>query len=127
MNTWNDGPVFDLTSIVNRNQLHTLGISDNYLYILLGFVSILICFWLIRPLVRFMVLLNWEDLITYLIGGVMLFSSLLLIVYSDGNEEKGQGDQLSYLVLGFVLFGGCLCSLKVIKTMAKNMKKNIGS
>ncbi|SDL79462.1 hypothetical protein [Sediminibacillus halophilus] len=125
MNAWNDRLVFDLTSIVNKNQLHTLGISDNYLYILLGFISILICFWLIRPLVRFLVLLNWEDLLTYLIGGILLFSSLLLIVHPDRDGGIGQGSQLSYLVLGFVLFGGCLCTLKVIKTMAENMKKNM--
>ncbi|WP_153462453.1 hypothetical protein [Sediminibacillus terrae] len=127
MNTWIDKSEFGFTSIVNKNQLHTLGISDDYLYVILGFVTILICFWLIRPLVRFMVLLKWDDLIAYLIGGILLLSSLLLLIRPTGEGVQGRGGQLSYLLLGFVLFGACLCVLKVIKTMVKHFNKQAGS
>ncbi|WP_053219836.1 hypothetical protein [Virgibacillus senegalensis] len=124
MTVWVTIPICKLSSIINTNQLHTLGISDRYLYTLLGFFSILLCFWLIRPLVKFMILLHWADLLTYLIGGIFLLSVLLLAFQAeDGMRGEEQGVQLSFLLLGFVFFGGFLFIVKLFKTLAGIQKK----
>ncbi|SDJ75835.1 hypothetical protein [Sediminibacillus albus] len=124
MDVWNGSLFHCFTIFLKKAQLHTLGVTDNQLFFLFGFLAILLFFWVVRPLIRLLILLQWNDLLTYMVGSICL--TAIIYWFQSGNRlavEESGSEHLRFLLLGIVFFGGVLCTVRICKSIVYNLKK----
>ncbi|WP_077622187.1 hypothetical protein [Sediminibacillus massiliensis] len=91
---------------IKKAQLNTLGLNDTYLYLMAGFFLMAALFLIVRPIIRLLIMLRWENLMSYMWGSMGVIS---FVVYFT---RKAPGDIPSFY-LGIILFGVTLIILKL--------------
>ncbi|WP_407268173.1 hypothetical protein [Radiobacillus sp. PE A8.2] len=111
--------------IINKSQLSPLGITDQHIYIGLGFLGIVLCYILLLPLLRLLVLLQWDKLLAYISGSLLL---LFMICFFETMQavEFSKELEISYLadtILGIIGFGLILFVIQLVQATASLMKR----
>ena len=113
----------NLFGLINNEQLSPLGITNQHVYIFMGLIGIIIFYYLLTPLVKLTMVLEWHYLITYLLGSLIL---LLLLVLSQLVPEESVSKSLTNIanfLLGISIFGLGLFIIRLSKTIATNVKR----
>jgi hypothetical protein len=110
--------------LFKQELLLPLGITDQHFHFILGFLGILGFYYIFRPVVRWLVLLNWSKLLTYFISGFCIL--LLLMLYELYQATIHSGDlqlkDISNGALGIILFGGALFIVEVTNSIFDYLK-----
>lgn len=110
--------------IVKKAQLVPLGITDHHLHFLMGFVAIALIYFLIRPIVYWMILLKWERLLTFIVSGVSVL--FLLVIYEMYQGITGTGNMefsdVASGSLALVVYGGVIAILFLMELLLSYIK-----
>ncbi|MDL4842162.1 hypothetical protein [Aquibacillus rhizosphaerae] len=103
---------FHLSNIglFSASQLVPFGVTEDHLFFILGLLGIIICYYLLHPLIKLLVMLQWSSLLTYIFGSLIFL--IITGLYSIMQHVNRLGDinlsKLANVALGITFFGGAL-------------------
>lgn len=110
--------------LFNKSQLLPLGITERHIHFLIGFVSILSCYFLLRPCLRWLVALNWDKLLTYVMSSIcILFLLCLFTILGDVKGEDIGLQRIAGGTLGIIFFGGVLGIIHLTQSIITYFKQ----
>ncbi|MRH41868.1 hypothetical protein GH741_04170 [Aquibacillus halophilus] len=112
--------------LVNYSQLIPFGITEQHVHFIIGFLGVIICYYLLYPIIKLLMLLNWNRVLTYFIGSFLLlitFGTLKLRDIVNGREEEPFVN-LANVALGIVFFGGTLIVYHIAHTIVIQIKSH---
>lgn len=68
-----------LTSWISSTQLTALGLNKSHVYFTMIFIAIIIIYYLIQPLISWLVILNSKNLLSYIISSLCVITVFLII------------------------------------------------
>ncbi|MDC3412752.1 hypothetical protein NC797_04515 [Aquibacillus sp. 3ASR75-11] len=124
------GEISNLNWANTKSQLLPLGITDQQLYFIIGLIGIFCCYYVLRPVLRWLIALNMNRLLTYIVAGVgMLFLLILYKLYQETSQPYNlQLKDLASGILGITFFGGILFVIELVQSifrLAKGKNSNV--
>ncbi|WP_226034557.1 hypothetical protein [Aquibacillus saliphilus] len=109
---------------INYSQLIPFGITEKHVDILVGFLGILLCYYLLYPVIKLVILLNLNRVLTYFTCSFLLLFIVGLVNFrgSIGNTEEATSTTIANVALGIILFGGLLFLIQVTHTIIAQIK-----
>lgn len=110
--------------VVNKVQLIPLGITDQHLHFLVGFISIALIYFLIRPIIYWMMLLKWERLLTFMTSSFIVLFILSSYEMYQGITKTGNVEfkDVASGALALVVFGGIIAIIVLTELLMSYIK-----
>lgn len=110
---------------INKTQLVPLGITDSQLHFAIGLLGIILCFYFLTPLVKLLVVMEWSNLLTYILGSLLFL--IILGFYKIMQQVNNLGEidlsQMANVALGITFFGAVLCVFQLTQTIIRYLKQ----
>ncbi|UFU00866.1 hypothetical protein KO561_08015 [Radiobacillus kanasensis] len=104
-----------------KDMFTGLGISESVVYFILGFLSISIVYLLLKPIVRILVLLQWDKFLTFLLSSVFVLALTVSFLILTSESAFGHAAKV---ILGFCSFGFLLCSVQLFRLLLSTGKSS---
>ncbi|MDC3416549.1 hypothetical protein [Aquibacillus salsiterrae] len=91
--------------LINTSQLVPLGITDELLQYFIGAAGVIGCYFILQPLIRLFVILEWTKLINYLLASFLFLIVFGFLYIVRGTIDANSVNQLANITFGISLFG----------------------
>ncbi|MCT2534335.1 hypothetical protein NC661_09775 [Aquibacillus koreensis] len=111
--------------LVKVSQLVPFGITENHLFFIVGLLGVVVCYYLLYPILNLLVLLKWSSLLTYIFGGLFFLIIIGLYTILQHAHYLGSIDisKLGNVVLGITFFGAVLFIIQVCQSILTYIRK----
>ncbi len=110
--------------LINKAQLPPLGITEQHIHFLMGFIGVFICYYLLSPLLRLLVALKWDRVLTYIIGSLFFLVIIALVQLKRGSaSEYGTMEMIATISLGIIFFGIGLFVIHITRSILTHLKQ----
>lgn len=110
-------------TIIKLSQLSSLGLTEEMVYSVVIFLGILGCYMLIRPIITFLIALQSERLLSYLLSSLVCTSIFFIAVLFIGEVQITLYNLFKYTLQSLAVLGLLLFLVHVWNYIQKGRKK----
>ncbi|MRG85585.1 hypothetical protein [Salinibacillus xinjiangensis] len=110
--------------IIDMGKLYPLGVTESHIQLAVSFLAIIIFYYCLRPMIRWLMYLEWNKVITYVVGSLFLLCVFALVELYQGVYETGNMSftDLANALSGIVVFGFFLFIIHSISSLVQHIK-----